>query len=142
MADLNTRKVDNNKIQNGGWVGAEYGSPIPGWDDLCLRVRGYDSAIVRDTRALKAKSLKDTDYEAGNLKASVNDRLTAETIDEALLLEWKNLSDGGKPIKHSKDVQTAILMDMDNKKLCDAAEWAAMHIQSERKKVEELIEKN
>lgn len=142
MADLNTRKVDSNKIQNGGWVGKEFGSPIPGWDDLCLRVRGYDSSTVRLARAVKMKSVKDTDYEAGIIKPDVSDRLTCETMNEVVLLEWKNLSDGGKALTHSKETQTRLIMDMDNQPLRDAVDWAALYIGSERKKVEEIIEKN
>lgn len=142
MADLNTRKIDNNKIQHGGWVGKEYGSPIPGWDDLCLRVRGYDSATVRLARAVKMKTVKDTDYEVGVIKPEVSDRLTCETMNEVVLLEWKNLSAGKKPIEHSKDAQTAIIMDMDNQPFRDAVDWAALYLGSERKKAEEVAAKN
>lgn len=142
MADLKTRQVDSNKIQNGGWVGKEYGSPIPGWDDLCLRVRGYDSATVRLARAVKTRSVKDADYESGIIKPEVADRLTCETMDEVILLEWKNLSDGGATLTHAKATQTRLIMDMDNQPLRDAVDWAALHLGSERKKVEELIQKN
>ena len=142
MADLKTRQVDSNKIQNGGWVGKEFGSPIPGWDDLCLRVRGYESATYRLARAVKMKSVKDSDYEAGLIRPEVADRLTRETFDEVVLLEWKNLSAGKKEIVHSKEEQTKIVLDPDNQPFRDAIDWAANYIGTERRKVEALIEKN
>lgn len=142
MADLKTRQIESSKIQHGGWVGKEYGTPIPGWDDLCLRVRGYDSATYRLARAVKMKSVKETDYEAGVIKPEVADRLTCETMDEAVLLEWKNLSAGKKEIVHSKEEQTKIVLDPDNQPFRDAIEWAALSIGTERKKVEDKIQGN
>ncbi len=142
MADLRTKKIDDKQIQHGGWVGEEYGTPIPGWDDLCLRVRGYDSAAYRLARAVKMKSLKEENYEQGELKPEVGDRLFRETLDETILLEWKNLNDGKKPFPHSKEAQASLILDPDNKPLRDAIDYAAIVIGNQRKKVEEKIEKN
>lgn len=142
MADLKTRQIDSKKISQGDWIGLEYGTPIPGWDDLCLRVRGYGSPQYRLARAVKQKSLKPEDYEQGVIKPEVEDRLFAETLDEVILLEWKNLTDGDAVVEHNSARQSLLLLDPDNKPLRDAVDFAAIVVDVRKKEVEEKVEGN
>lgn len=141
--DLDTKRVDSKAIRDGEWVGEEFGTPIPGWGDLCLKVRGLNCAALRDLRGSKAMTIQPSDrLPTGDLKAEVADRMYAESIDEAILLGWKNLSIGGKEVKHSKAEQTRILLDPDYRFLIGAIETAAGMVGVIRDKAEKAIEKN
>lgn len=143
MAELKKRKFDGDAIQKGAWVGKEFGTPIPGWDDLCLKVRSYASSEYRDESARLAVDLKEADYvEGGRIKDAVAQRLTATAQSKVIILDWKNLTDGGKEVKFSQETALALLLDPDNKEFRDAVDFAAINVGNRRKVYEEAVEKN
>lgn len=142
MADINKRKVDSKAIEQGDWVGEKYGTPIPGWDDLCLRVRGYSSPTYRLARAVKQKAVRTEDHEQGEIKPQVSDRLFWELLDEVVLFEWENLSAGKKKLVHEKTLQRDLVLDPDNTEFRQAIDFAASVVDKKRKVVDEAIEKN
>lgn len=143
MAELKKRKVDGEAIQKGAWVGQEFGTPIPGWDDLCLWVRGYGCSEYRDESARLAADLKESDYvEGGRIKDAVMLRMTGTAQSRVILLGWKNLTDGGKEVKFSQETALALLLDPDNQDFRNAVDFAAITVGNRRKVYEEAVEKN
>lgn len=47
----------------------------------------------------------------GALKLDTQDRLLAKVLAETVILDWKGLSRGGKPLKYSKEACEAILIE-------------------------------
>lgn len=145
MADLGKMKVNSKSIQVGRWIGKDHGTPIPimGCEDLNLKVRGLSSTAYRDAIADKQTVLLPTDRtERGNVKAEISDRMYWECLDETILLDWSNLTSGGKELKHDAKTQTALILDEDNVLLRRAVEWAAAKVSDLAAQNEAKVEGN
>lgn len=99
--DIRKRKVDSAAIEQGGWVGKKHGSPLDGWGDLCLRVRGVDST---DFKAFQAREIGAVDAtgrdDDGRIKPEVQTQITNRTLHEVILLDWDHLTEGDEPLPY------------------------------------------
>lgn len=141
---LNAMMQDVDAVNDGAWVGKKYGTPIPGFGDLCLKVRGTDSRKYRLVVAVKRKALTQGDYtDEGDIKDEVAERNFIEAVDEALLLDWDHLEDDhGGLMKHTPELQTKILNDPGSTPFRSAVIVAANMVSARRLYNEKAIEKN
>lgn len=100
--DLNRFKSDPTREEDGVWV--EVG------DGARLRIarigsKKYHSEFTRRSKPYKRQIRSET------LPDSVADKILAETLASAVLLDWDGLTLGGKALKYSRDKAVELLMD-------------------------------
>ncbi len=123
---ISEMKINSAAVEQGEWVGAAYGSPIPEMGDLCLRVRGMANA---DFRALQTRLFEATPRSRrpnNRLVPQEADRIFTECMIETILLDWKGmLGEDDAEVPFSKALSRKLLSDADMKPFKDAVAWAA-----------------
>lgn len=118
-------KINSAAVEQGEWVGAAYGSPIPEAGELCLRVRGMGNA---DFRALQTRLFEATPRSRrpnNRLLPAEADRIFVECMIETILLGWSGILDKGEEVPYSKQLARKLLSNPDMKPFKDAVAWAA-----------------
>lgn len=126
--NINDLKVDSKKIEEGGWIGAGHGTPIPEWDDLALKVRGPDCGLARDLRAALVASVPHTQKHGGRLSDAVAQDISTEVLVKTVLLDWSNLRRDGVEVPYTKETAKEILSDPDYRLFRLAVMWASERI--------------
>jgi len=98
--DINELKVDATLETEGRWV------PISD-DAEILVARLYNPNF---NRVLEAKRKPHGRRVLKDVK--LQERLFRETLAETVLLDWKGMTEGGKPIKYSKETALRFLTDV------------------------------
>lgn len=136
--DITSIKRDSKAIEAGQWV-----SDIPGMGSLRLKVRGLASPTVVALRSRKERlEPKDGRERDGQLKIEVGLRIFGEVLHEAVLLDWENLTDNGKPVTYSSELAKAWLTDPDYQPFADAVVWAASVVDNAVDEQKEQLGKN
>lgn len=118
-------KINSAAVEQGEWVGAAYGSPIPEMGELCLRVRGLGNA---DFRVLQNRLFEATPRSRRpNMKLlpAEADRIFIECMIETILIGWSGILDKGEEVPYSKQLARKLLTNPDMKLFKDAVAWAA-----------------
>jgi hypothetical protein len=118
--DLNSRKIDHNKVEQGAWV-----DNIPEWGDLRLRVRGIGNSDYRRLQATLLDSVPRGKRMRGRIGPEDQDRINATCLADTVLLGWENLTSDGAPVPYSKEEAKRLLTDPDFVAFRDAVTWAA-----------------
>lgn len=141
--DISKRKVDSAAIEQGGWVGKKHGSPLDGWGDLCLRVRGIDSTDFKafQNREIAAVDANGRDDE-GRIKPDVQAQITARTLLEVILIDWDHLTEDDKPLPYSQEQAKEFLTNPDYREFRDAVMQASVMVGRVRAKATEADAKN
>lgn len=119
--ELKDLRRNSQTVNNGMWV-----KDIPGMDDLELMVRGMTAPSVVFLRSRKERKVPRNQKEQdGTIRPETALRIMRETLAEAVLLDWKNFTENGKPIPYSKALATKLLLDPNTQPFADAVSWAA-----------------
>lgn len=129
--DIKSTKKDSSIAEGGSWE-----KDLPGMGDLELKVRSANSRIVRN--ALNEKIGNDPAAQ----EPENRERITAEVYAEAVLLDWKNLTDGGEPVPFSQELATKWLVDPDYDDFYQAVETASLRVATKAKQAMEKLAKN
>lgn len=136
--DIKNLKRDVATIEAGQWV-----KDIPNMGNLELRVRGMTNKLYladnqRRARAVPAEG-KTRD---GSLTYETASRLLGECLAATVLLEWRNLEDGGEPIEYDKELATEWLTNPEYTQFREAVVYAANVVDIGRDAANKAIEKN
>lgn len=122
--DISTIKVDTDAIENGAWV-----TDIPEMGDVSFKVRGASSkAFTEHMAALSKKIPRSQRDRRGNPLPEVARGLMVDGIVDVLLLDWKGLTENGKPLPFSKDRARKLLSDPAFAPLRNAVNWAVSSV--------------
>ncbi|CAH1670771.1 MULTISPECIES: hypothetical protein [unclassified Chelatococcus] len=119
--DMQSTKVDSVVIEGGEWV-----KDIPQMDDLELKVRGLGCAEFKRHIARRQRALpKGARHRDGSIDPQLQETIATEAMIETILLDWRNLDDGGVPVPYSKEKAREYLTNPDYRLFRDAVSWAA-----------------
>jgi hypothetical protein len=133
--DLNALKRDS----QGQWI-----DKLPGADPKwSFRVRGLSSPEVRSYVSWRHRHVAPEDREEdGSLTWRAEDAVTLEALYKVVLLEWRGLELGGKPLPYSPEVAAKLLTDPDWMALADLVSLAAIKADADEKRLRESLAKN
>lgn len=134
------RSVD--VVEQGEWIGAKYGSPIPGMGELCLKVRGDSNSDWRKLQSLLISAIPQSRRMKG-LSPKDNDRITGDCIKKACLLDWEGIDDdSGTPLPYSDAKAAELIDDPQYPDLRAAVLWAASIVGKANSEASEATAKN
>lgn len=118
------RNVD--AIEKGDWVGAKYGTPIPGMGDLCFRTRGSSNADWRRLESKLVAGLPAARRVSGRIEPEDRDAISGQCLLEAGVTDWSGIEgDDGASVPYSKDQAALFFTDPAYSDVRDAALYAA-----------------
>lgn len=119
--DLKSAKVDGALIEAGEWV-----KDIPEMDNLELKVRGVGCVEFKRYIAKRYRLVpKGARHRDGSIDPSLQDAIATDALVETILLDWRNVEEGGVPVPYSKEAARQYLTNPDYRPLRDAVSWAA-----------------
>lgn len=112
-------------IEDGAWIGG-----LPNMGDLELKVRGLKSRLVRELYESKVRAVPNDkrDRKTREPVLSERERIAVELLHEVVLLDWRGLTDGGKPVKYDPALAKVWCMDPSYRQFADAVTHAAMMV--------------
>jgi hypothetical protein len=113
LADI---ALDHEKAERGAWVDG-----IPGCGDLAIKTRGAGNA---DWRRLQAK-LSEAVPASKRQSPEEAERIALQCLLAAGILDWRNLEGDDGPIPFSPETARRLLGDPKNRRLLNAALYAA-----------------
>jgi hypothetical protein len=102
--DLNRFKTDTALEDEGVWTTVDAASGAE------LRIARIGNRRYRETMARRLKPYRRA-LRAGTLDDVVTERITAEVLAETVLLDWRALERGGKPLPYSRETARELLLD-------------------------------
>lgn len=136
--EISNFKRDTDAIETGKWVDG-----IPGMGELRLKVRGIGSRLYLSRVAALSRQRPREDRNADNsLKPDVAIEISGRAVYETILLDWDGLTDGGDPVKYSKDLALEWCTNPDYRPFLDAVFWAAQVVERGEASVREELAKN
>jgi hypothetical protein len=134
--DVSYLKRDSAKLSKGEWV-----KDIPGMGDVEFLVRGYTSPEAMSLRASLERAVPITRRaEDGTVDPTVASEILCRVLSEVVLIDVKNLSEGGKALK--VDEVKKMILHPDYEPLADAVFAAASLVDRMRVRVKETVAKN
>jgi hypothetical protein len=130
--DLNDAAVDPVRVEQGEWIGEKYGTPIPDMGELCLKVRGVENGDWRRLQMKLIAAVPRNKRPGGQIDPDEADRITSVLLRDAALLDWENLTQGGKVVAYSRDVATGLLTEPEFRRFRAAVLWAAQQVGERR----------
>lgn len=125
-----------NVIDNGVWVG-----DFKGYPGVSFKVRGMGSNIAKKRMAdEKAKARIGNEGEV--LSEEQLAKVTAKVLADAILLDWKGLTDGGKEVRYTKALADKWLNSRNGEKLALLVLRAAYRVDAEPNAFVEKATKN
>jgi len=112
-------------IEQGTWVGAKYGTPIPGMGDLCIKTRGAGNS---DWKQLEDKLLQAAPAvrRIAGLSRDDRDAITAQCLLNCGTTDWSGIEgDDNQPVPYSKAQAELFFTDRAYEDLRNAALYAA-----------------
>lgn len=119
--DINALRTDSTRIEAGEWVG-----DVPSLLGLRLKVRGFTSSTYRAAlqRAQRAVPRGELNKD-GSMPVAVQDRVSAQAMHEAGLIDWEGFEQDGKPVPYDAELARTLLTDPDYRAFRDAVAVAA-----------------
>ncbi|KFI27786.1 hypothetical protein CN97_00735 [Haematobacter massiliensis] len=125
--DLRGIKRDTSIAQEGQWVKA-----VPNFEDAEFLVRGWASPKVLAYRSRLERLAPRKDRNAdGSIKEAARMRIVAEVLAGVVLLDWRNIGDGGEPLEYSQELAAKIFADPDFVMFTDAVLWASNQVDAQ-----------
>lgn len=123
---LSALKTDVAKLEAGQWVGE-----IPDMEGLELHVRGLGNTDYKRLFEKKADAVPRARKLRG-LQADDRERIVGECLHEAILLDWRGLTDeAGAPIPFTSDLARDLVANPEYAKFRAAVVWAANLVSEE-----------
>lgn len=117
---LSSLKTDTATIEQGRWV-----KDIPDMGGLELKVRGLGNTDYRRLMDKKVEAVPRAKKVRG-LDTAERDRVVSECLHEAILIDWKGLTDDNdEPLPYTKEHAFQLLTDPDFARFRGAVIWAA-----------------
>jgi len=125
-------------IAAGQWV-----DDIPNMGDVRLKVCGLSSPAAIALRGRLERAVPPDQRERdGSLKPAAGMAVLKEVLHKAVLQDWDNITDGGKPVPYDADLAHRWLTDPDFENFADAVVWAARVVDRGVTETEAVITKN
>ena len=124
--DLQGVMVDPSKIEGGDWV-----ENVPEMGDLRLKVRGVNCAAWRGLARKLSEAVPRNKKIGGRIAQDEQDKIISACLRDVGLIDWANMTTGGKPLPYSKDVAGQMLADPAFQAFRDAALWACTVVGAE-----------
>jgi hypothetical protein len=118
--DMNSRKIDPAKLEQGAWVG-----DIPEWGDLRLKVRGIGNSDFRRLQNKLFESVPRQKRVRGAIDPAEQDRITSTCLLNTVLIDWDNLQEDGVPVPFSQEAAKRFLFEPEFAEFRAAVSWAA-----------------
>lgn len=136
--EIKSIKRDASRIEAGEWVAG-----IPQMGDLRLKVRGFGSAAYEQAvgRRIRALPVGERERDGSPTPAAMK-RITAESMHEAILLDWDGLTDDGEAVPYDSAVALIWLTDPDFLHFRQAVDYAGRVVDNGRAAIEGDIAKN
>lgn len=126
--DLASSRVDLTRSKAGEWV-----KGIPGLGDIELKVRGSNTPAFRLSRMRAQKSLPSgARLDDGLIDPDEADKSSGLVL-AGLLVDWKNVSDGGVDLPFSREAAEKLLTDLELQVFRDGVAYAADEVAGLRK---------
>lgn len=143
LVKLSDIKINAAAIEQGEWIGAAHGTPIPDMGDLCLRVRGVGNSDYRSLMAKLSDAAPRSQRTGGKLNPESSERIFLECLVETVLIDWTGVEgEDDQPIPFSKAVALKILLDPNLAPFKHAVAWAANQVGELRTSDSEATAKN
>lgn len=145
---LSDARIDPVKVEEGEWIGAKYGTPIPEMGDLCVKVRGLNNVAWRRLQRELINAVPRKDRPGGRLSPKAEDDVTSRCLLAACLDDWSELEGDGeigeadKPVPYDRKLAGTLLTDARYRPFRDAVFWAASQVGEQRAASQEDIAKN
>lgn len=126
-------------IDGGAWVG-----DIPDFGTVELKVRGLKSKVVGELFARKERAAprEDRERDGKSLTRDAMKRISREVLHEAVLIDWRGLTDGGKPLPFDKNLAREWCINPEFEDFADAVAWAAGVVDAGNAEVAEAVAGN
>lgn len=126
---ISAMKVNSAAIEQGEWIGADYGLPIPEMGDLNLKVRGVGNADFRVLNSRLYEATPRSQRPGGKLVPEAQESIMVECLVETILVDWTGIEDDqGQQVPYSKELARKMLADRDLKPFREAVMWAASQV--------------
>jgi hypothetical protein len=136
--DIKNLKRDVATIEAGQWV-----KDIPGMGNLELRVRGMTNKLYMADNQRRARAIPSEGRgRDGSLTVDSATNILGESLAATVLLEWRNLEDGGVAVPYDKAMATEWLTSPEFTQFRDAVVYAANVVDIGREAANKAIEKN
>jgi hypothetical protein len=113
---------DPGATEAGTWV-----NEIPQMGDLALKVRGWTSPLVLETRNRKERAVpKEGRNRDGTLTIEAQRKVNSEAMHEVVILDWSGIEDdSGEPVPFTTEQCKAWCLDPRYRQFVDAGIYAA-----------------
>lgn len=135
---LSDIEVNVDAVEQGTWIGAKHGTPIPEMGELCLKVRGTDNADYRRMYSKLANAIP----RVRRQDMSEHDKVHAQCLNATCLLDWDGVDGPDGPVPYSKAQATELLTNPKWRKFREAVSWAAGMVGEQKAEEQALDEKN
>lgn len=122
--DIEEILVNSSVIEQGEWIGEEYGTPIPEMGDICVRVRGSQNAEAMALYGKLYNATPPSQKANGELSPERQRYVEVEVLVETVLMDWKATSKG-EPLPYSKEAARKILHNPDFRRFLRGVQMAA-----------------
>lgn len=140
---LSDIKINAAAIEQGEWIGAAHGTPIPDMGDLCLKVRGIGNSDYRALMAKLSDAVPRSQRTGGKLNPEAGERVFVECLAQTVLMDWSGVeNDDGSQIPFSADVARKIMSNPDLAPFKFAVAWASNQVGDLRAADNETSAKN
>lgn len=127
--DLSKTRVDVARTKRGEWV-----KGIPGLGDIEVMVRGSNSPQFRLAQAKAQRAIpREARREGGLIDPEAADAALGAALAEGVLLDWRNVEDGGEPVPYSAAKALELMTDPEMAVFRDGVAWAAEIVGAARK---------
>ncbi len=140
---LSDIKINAAAIEQGEWIGAAHGTPIPNMGDLCLKVRGLGNSDFRKLRARLEEAVPRGRREGGKIIDTEAEAIFVECLAKTALQDWSGVeNDDGSQVEFSPAVAIKIMSDPDLAPFKHAVAWASAQVGDLRAESDQEAAKN
>lgn len=140
---LSEMKINAAAIEQGEWIGAAHGTPIPNMGDLCLKVRGLGNSDFRKLRARLEEAVPRGKREGGKIADDEAERIFVSCLANTVLQDWSGVeNDDGSQVEFSPAVAAKIMSEPDLAPFKYAVAWAASQVGDLRAESDQEAAKN
>jgi hypothetical protein len=140
---LSDIKINATAIEQGEWIGAAHGTPIPDMGDLCLKVRGLGNSDYRALMMKLSDAVPRSQRVGGKIGTEASDRIFVECLAQTVLIDWTGVEeDDGSPIQFSREVALKIMLTPELAPFKHAVAWASAQVGDFRSADDEGAAKN
>lgn len=143
---MKLQKIDNNKVEHGGWVG-----DIPDMGDLRIYTKGTNSSGYRKLQQTLMAAVPRSERHQGRISPARMDAISASCLLNQALLGWDNLDaddspgpgkEGRKLVPYSKEQAEIYLTDPAYRPFFEACAYAATIVGEEQAEADKADEGN